>query len=58
MTELLKQGYRVVIIADAVSSSSNEERLVALRRMQAVGVVVTSLESWLFETMETSEHAK
>lgn len=56
--ELLKNGYRVVVITDAVLSSSNEERLIALKQMRAAGVVVTSLESWLFETMETSQHAK
>ncbi|KAH8662432.1 Isochorismatase-like protein, partial [Xylariales sp. PMI_506] len=48
---LKEQGYKVTIIADAVSSSSTQERKLALERLQAKGIDVTSLESWVFDTV-------
>lgn len=49
--DLLKDGHRVYIIADGVSSCNESERKVALDRLRAEGAVVTSSESWLYECM-------
>lgn len=49
--DLLKEGHRVYIIADAVSSCNKEEVPIALARLRAEGAVVTSSESWLYECM-------
>jgi nicotinamidase-related amidase len=56
--DLLKRGYKVTILADAVSSSSLQERKLALDRLQRAGAEVTSTESWVFETIEDSAHPK
>ncbi|EED21810.1 isochorismatase domain-containing protein 2, mitochondrial precursor, putative [Talaromyces stipitatus ATCC 10500] len=54
--ELQKHGYKVVVLADAVSSSSFQERNLALRRMLASGISVNSLEGWTFELLGSSDH--
>ncbi|KAF9888958.1 hypothetical protein FE257_008128 [Aspergillus nanangensis] len=54
--DLQKEGYKVVVLVEAVSSSSRQERDLALRRMQSAGIGVTSMESWLFETLRSAEH--
>jgi nicotinamidase-related amidase len=51
-------GYKVTILADAVSSSSLQERNLALHRLQIAGADVTSSESWVFETIENSADPK
>ncbi|CAK7274105.1 hypothetical protein SEPCBS119000_005998 [Sporothrix epigloea] len=49
--DLLAAGYRVYVLADGVSSCNREEVPVALARLRAAGVTVTTSESWLYETM-------
>lgn len=49
--DLLAAGYRVYVLADGVSSCNREEVPVALARLRASGVTVTTSESWLYETM-------
>lgn len=49
--DLLKEGHKVYIIADAVSSCNKEEVPIALARLRAEGAVVTTSESWLYECM-------
>lgn len=49
--DLLREGHKVYIIADAVSSCNKEEVPIALARLRAEGAVVTSSESWLYECM-------
>lgn len=46
----------VFVCADAVSSIRLEDRAVALRRMQAAGVIVTCTESVIFELLEDAKH--
>ncbi|QKX62137.1 uncharacterized protein TRUGW13939_09294 [Talaromyces rugulosus] len=54
--ELKDHGYNVVVLADAVSSSSPQERVLALQRMSSSGITINSVEGWVFETLESAEH--
>ena len=47
--DLLDAGYRPVVVADATSSRSETDRDFAFRRMERSGVVLTTVESILFE---------
>lgn len=49
--DLLREGYKVYVLADGVSSCNAEEVPVALDRLRAEGAVVTTSESWLYECM-------
>ncbi|KAI3337456.1 Isochorismatase hydrolase [Xylariaceae sp. AK1471] len=49
--DLLSQGHRVYVLADGVSSCNEQEIPIALARLRAEGVIVTTSESWLYETM-------
>ena len=54
--DLLRMGYEVSLIADAVSSRTLENKQIAMNRMQAEGVSVSSTEMALFELLRTAEH--
>lgn len=49
--DLLGEGHKVYVLADAVSSCNKEEIPIALARLRAEGAVVTSSESFLYECM-------
>jgi hypothetical protein len=49
--DALREGHKVYVLADGVSSCNSEERGLALERLRAEGVIVTSSESWLYECM-------
>jgi nicotinamidase-related amidase len=53
--DLLSRGYRMYIVADAVSSRRRLDHEVALARLRDSGAVVTTAESVLFEWCETAE---
>ena len=54
--DLLSRGYRVYVAADAVGSRRRLlDHDVALQRMRDSGVIVTTVESVLFEWCETAE---
>jgi hypothetical protein len=46
---LLERGFHPVVVADCVSSRAPGDREIALRRMEAEGVLLTTRESVLFE---------
>lgn len=50
--DLLRERYEVWVCADAVSSRRPMDREVALTRMQHAGVVVTTVESVIFELLQ------
>lgn len=54
--ELMNQGYRVQVPADAVTSRDKFDWQFGLRRLENAGVVVSSSESVLFEWLEGSNH--
>lgn len=49
--DLLARGHKVYVLADGVSSCNPEEIPIALDRLRAEGVTVTTTESWLYECM-------
>ncbi len=50
--DLLDGGYLPVLVADCTGSRHPEDREIALRRLEQAGVVLTTLESLLFELLE------
>ena len=54
--DLLRKGFRVDVIADAVSSRTLENKQVALDRMAAGGANISCTEMALFELLKTAEH--
>jgi nicotinamidase-related amidase len=53
-TDLLDRGYRVHLVTDAVSSRTRANRDLALRRLEAAGVILTGVEMLLFELLGVS----
>ena len=53
--DLLVADYKVLLVVDAVSSFTEPERRVALKRMMRNGVSVTTVESLMVETVVTLE---
>lgn len=49
--DLLREGHKVYVIADGVSSCNPQEVPIALERLRAEGAVVTSSESFMYECM-------
>jgi nicotinamidase-related amidase len=47
--DLLMAGYQPVVIEDCVSSRKLSDKHTAIARMRQEGVIITSLESILFE---------
>ena len=52
---LVKLGYEVEVVTDAVSSRTMENKNVALQKMSRAGVSLTSMEMALFELLEVAE---
>ncbi|MBN1355836.1 hydrolase [bacterium] len=53
--DLLQQGYRVEVVTDAVSSRTLRNSETGLAKMKSLGAGWTSLETALFELLETAE---
>ena len=56
--DLLSQGFRVFVAADAVGSRKTVDRDFALQRMASSGAVITTVESVLFEWCEQAGTAE
>ncbi|MBN2180361.1 MAG: hydrolase [Sedimentisphaerales bacterium] len=54
--DLIRKGFSVDVIADAVSSRTQENKHLALSRMAAGGVNTSCTEMALFELLKTAEH--
>jgi nicotinamidase-related amidase len=54
--DLLRTGYEVYIVADAVGSRFIIDQETALRRYETSGMTLTTVESLLFEWCRTAEH--
>jgi nicotinamidase-related amidase len=54
--DLLDDGYRTAVVADAVSSRTAANKQCALDRLAASGVEIVSLEMVLFEWLRTAQH--
>lgn len=55
---LLKEGYNVEIISDAVSSRTLENKQIAIDRMRTEGAKISSTEMILFELLKDAKHPK
>ncbi|XP_076045079.1 isochorismatase domain-containing protein 1-like isoform X2 [Oratosquilla oratoria] len=56
--DLLSRGVKVHVVADCCSSRSQEDRTLALQRLQQVGCFITTSESVLFKLLGDKEHPK
>ena len=54
--DLAEAGYRVHVVADAVTSRTAENRDLAVGRMRAAGIGIVSTEMVLFEWLRTAGH--
>ncbi|MCK4752991.1 MAG: hydrolase [Planctomycetes bacterium] len=54
--ELLETKYDVTVVADAVSSRTQENKNIALNKMQNSDINITGTEMILFELLKTAEH--
>ena len=54
--DLLRKGFSVDVISDAISSRTMENRKIALKRMSAEGAKISSVEMAIFELLKTAEH--
>jgi nicotinamidase-related amidase len=54
--DLLRKGFSVEIIADAVSSRTLENKQIAITKMSAEGAKISSTEMALFELLKTADH--
>lgn len=54
--DLQQQGYQVFVVEDAVSSRSKSNQYNALQRMRNAGVIITTVESVVFEWLADASH--
>jgi nicotinamidase-related amidase len=54
--DLIEAGYAVQVVAEAVSSRSEQNRRIGLERIRAAGGTLTSVEMLLFELLGTAAH--
>lgn len=52
---LVEMGYEVQVVTDAVSSRTLENKQIGLQRMKDCGVILTSVETALFELLGVAE---
>ncbi|MEP0814704.1 MAG: isochorismatase family protein [bacterium] len=55
--ELLKQGYRVVVLQDCTGSRVKEYHKIAIKRFHRAGAVISNFESVAFEWTRTKNNA-
>jgi len=53
--DLKQAGYQPVVVSDCVSSRSRSDWKAALRRMEAEGILLTTMESILFEMTRSAK---
>lgn len=56
--DLLDSGYEVQIVADAVSSRTEENKRIGLEKTRDAGAALTSIETALFELLRVAEGEK
>jgi nicotinamidase-related amidase len=54
--DLLRKGFNVNVIADAVSSRTSENKQIAINKMTTEGINISCTEMALFELLKTAEH--
>ena len=56
--DLVQKGLNVHVVADAISSRTEENKQIGINRMTQEGVTVTSTEMLLFELLQDAKHEK
>lgn len=56
--DLIQKGLVVHIIADAISSRTQENKNIGINRMSKEGAVISSIEMLLFELLRNAKHEK
>ncbi|MCE9615807.1 MAG: hydrolase [Lentisphaerae bacterium] len=56
VAQLVGKSFQVQVVADAVSSRTEDNYRLGLERMRTAGASLTSVESALFELMQTAAH--
>lgn len=56
--QLKTQNYQPYVIADAVSSRTLENKILAINRLASEDVNITSTEMTLFELLRSADHPK
>lgn len=56
--ELHAQGFQVYVVEDAVSSRLQENKDNAIQRMRQAGVIITNVESVIFEWLGDAKHSE
>lgn len=54
--DLIQHGLYVHVVADALSSRTNENKAIGINRMAKEGAVITSTEMLLFELLRDAKH--
>lgn len=54
--DLISEGLRPIVVADAVSARDEVDHQLGLERMRDEGATITTTETVLFEWLETAEH--
>lgn len=54
--DLVREGYEVNVVADAVSSRTAGNKTLGLERIKACGAGLTSVETALFELLRSADH--
>lgn len=56
--DLLARNYQIHLVADCSMSRTQEDRLLAFKRLQQLGCFVTTSESVIFKLMKDKNHPK
>lgn len=56
--DLLYQDYQVHLLGDGVSSRAEQNKLIAVAKMQQSGAIISSVEMALFEIMRDARHGQ
>ncbi|WP_320676940.1 isochorismatase family protein [Prochlorococcus sp. MIT 1300] len=54
--DLTNRGYRVYIPIDSISSRNNQDKSVAINRMEHAGGIISTTESVIYEFIKDSKH--
>jgi nicotinamidase-related amidase len=55
---LLDMGYEVQVVVDAVASRFPGNKKLAIKKMESMGALITSVEMALFELLKSAKHEK
>jgi nicotinamidase-related amidase len=53
--DLISEGLQVHLLTDAISSRQERDKAIALRRLSREGVILSTVETALFEMLTTAE---